>query len=181
MVLAVDVGLAVVVALSLLAGLRNGLLDTVVSIAAWVGGILAGFHFAPGVLDLLPDWAQRIPGAEILAGVFLFLIAFALIRLVGSAMGIRTDRPIGPAERALGMLLGTVRGIVLAGVIASVLVAALPARSAIWTGSRALPVLAPIGEIIARWSPQALQERILNGWERLDRAPAGHPDDGYAA
>ena len=113
--------------------------------------------------------------------MFLFLIVFAAVRLLAAALGVRRDRTPGPAGRSLGTLLGLVRGLLLAGVIASVLVAALPARSDLPQRSRVLPFLSPMGRLIAGWTPATLRERILEGWERVGGASGSPPENGYRA
>ena len=167
MVLAVDIGVILITLLSLISGWRNGFMETIFSIAAWVGGLLIAFHGSRPVLEALPDWADAIPGAEFVVGVLLFLVAFVVIRLIGHAAGSSGERAIDPGDKGLGGLLGLVRGAALAAILASVLVAALPLDSRILRQSRTLPLLAPLGETVARAAPPWLQERMVVGWRAV--------------
>ena len=108
MVLVIDLGLALILVLSLLSGWKNGIVESLFSLAAWVGGILGAFHGGQVLLDRLPPSIQSIPGAPILAAVLAFLVVFLIIRVVGLAIGSGgksgpggTDRfwasPLGPS------------------------------------------------------------------------------------
>ena len=167
MVLVVDFGLVLLALLSFLSGWRNGFVETLFSIGAWVGGILIAFHATESLLLLLPEWADSIPGAEIILGVLVFLVAFVVIRLIGHAAGSGAQRAIDPGDRAFGGLLGLARGLLLAGVLASLLVALLPRDGRVLRESRAIPLLAPLGGVIAQVAPPWLRERIVRGWDEL--------------
>jgi len=167
MVLAVDIGLLLVVLLSLLSGWRSGFLDTLFSIAAWFGGILIAFHAAVPLQHALPGWTDLIPGVKIVVGVGVFLLSFAAIRLIGHLAGGGGRRPADPSGRGLGALLGIARGVLLVGILASLVVAFAPAESRILRESRVLPLVAPMSQTIAHAAPSWLRERMLLGWEHL--------------
>jgi membrane protein required for colicin V production len=176
MVQVADIGLAVLVLLSLLAGFKSGFVESLFSLAAWLGGVLLGVHLAKPVLDHLPAVVQRIPGAVFLVGVLLFLIAYAILRLIGGALGGKGGTEPAAGDRWLGGLFGLARGLFLAAAIASFLVAFLPSEGRILRESRALPLLAPAGRFVAGLAPGALRERMDEGWNRLaerDRVPPG--------
>ena len=111
MVLAVDLGLAFVALLSFLSGWRNGFLETLFSIGAWVGGVLIAFHTTAPLREVLPEWATSVPGIEIVLGVVIFLVAFVVIRLIGHAAGTGSHQADSQGDRALGGLLGLARGL----------------------------------------------------------------------
>jgi hypothetical protein len=101
MVFAVDLGLAFVLFLSLIAGLRNGFLDTLISIAAWLGSLLVAVYLSEPILVRLPEWARSVPGAGVVLGVLLFLISFAAIRLIGHAAGAGEHEATDAGDREL--------------------------------------------------------------------------------
>jgi membrane protein required for colicin V production len=169
MTLALDLGLVFVALLSVLSGWRNGFLETLFSIGAWIGGILIAFHATAPLLVFLPVWADSIPAVELILGVVVFLVAFVVIRLIGHAAGGGGQRAIDPGDRAFGGLLGIARGLFLAALVASLLVALLPRDSRVLSGSRAIPLLAPLGEVIARVAPPWLRDEISSGWEEHGR------------
>lgn len=173
MVLAVDLGLGLVLLLSLLAGYRSGFLDTLVSLAAWVGGVFVAIYLGEPILQQLPERARSIPGTGVVLGVLLFLLTFAAIRLVGHAAGAGEHEAKDAGDRFLGALVGAGRGILLAAAVACFLVAFLPPHGRVIRDSRALPLLAPAGRAVTHLAPESLRERMTEGWARFDREEAG--------
>ncbi|MDM7915304.1 MAG: CvpA family protein [Candidatus Eisenbacteria bacterium] len=170
----IDVGLGLLLFLSIASGLRNGFLESVVSLLAWIAGLLAAFHGARPLVEQLPRAVQRVPGSEVLLGVLLFLVAFAALRVLGLLLGVSSGKPDG-ADRLLGGLLGVLRGLFLVAAIASLLVGLVPANRPILRESRALPLLAVPGRVIAHLAPPSLRERMEAGWLALARTREG-PD-----
>jgi membrane protein required for colicin V production len=168
MVFAVDLGLAFVLFLSLIAGLRNGFLDTLISIAAWLGSLLVAVYLSEPILVRLPEWARSVPGAGVVLGVLLFLISFAAIRLIGHAAGAGEHEATDAGDRALGAVVGAARGLLLAASVACFLVAFLPPQGRVMRESRALPLLAPAGRAVSTLAPSWLRERMVDGWARLE-------------
>lgn len=173
----IDLGLVVIVVLSLLAGVKNGLLDSVFSLASWILGGLAAFRGSEPVLGKLPARFQTLPGAQILTGVLLFLLTYFLVRMIGTLVGGSSKEGTGALDRFLGTLFGLVRGVFLAAIVASFLVGYLPGDSRLLRGSRALPILAPAGRVVAGIAPTSVRQRMQRGWARLQTqgttAPAG--------
>jgi membrane protein required for colicin V production len=175
-----DISLAVLVLLSLLAGFKNGFVESLFSLAAWLGGILLGVHLARPVLDRLPALVHRIPGAVFLVGVLLFLLAYALLRLLGAALGARSGKEPTAGDRWLGGLFGLARGLFLGAAVACFLVAYLPPSGRIMQGSRVLPLLAPAGRFVAGMAPEELRLKMDDGWDRLARRDRVVPKDALS-
>jgi membrane protein required for colicin V production len=167
MVILVDVGLVLVVLLSLIAGMRSGFVETLFSLAAWIGGIVIAIHVSRPLLDLMPESVQEIPGAIYVLGVLVFLVAFALINLVGMLAGHRKERATQAGDRILGGILGLARGIFLSAAIASLLVAFLPRDGEITRRSGTFRLLSPAGHVVAGLAPQWLRERMDEGWAEV--------------
>ena len=173
MVLIVDLGLVLILLLSFLSVWRNVFVETLFSIAAWVGGTLIAFHATQPLLVLLPEWTDSIPGVELILGIVVFLVAFVLIRLIGHAAGSDAQRAVDPGDRAFGGLVGIARGLLLAGLLASLLVALLPRDGRVLRDSRAVPLFAPLGGVIAQVAPGWLRERIVDGWREFRGSKRG--------
>lgn len=109
---AFDIVVGIIVVLAALAGLARGFVGEVVSLLAWVAGIVAvRFFYAP-----VKTFAARITGTEsggaILALVSIFLIAFILVRLIGGKLSNGTKASIiAPIDRALGLGFGAIKGV----------------------------------------------------------------------
>jgi membrane protein required for colicin V production len=167
----IDLGLAVVVVLSLLAGLKSGLVDSVFSLASWVVGGLVAFRVSSPVLAQLPARFQNLPGALLLTGVLLFLVTYFVIRMIGSLVGGSSKEGATGLDRFFGTLFGLARGVFLAAAVASFLVGYLPQDSRFIRGSRALPYLSSAGRVVAGLAPASIRSRMDRGWERLRAAP----------
>jgi hypothetical protein len=101
---------------------------------------------------------------EFLLGVVVFLVAFVLIRLIGHAAGGGGQKPVDPGDRAFGGLLGIARGLFLVALLGSILVVVLPRDGRVLRESRAIPLLAPLGGVIAQVAPSWLRDQIVEGW-----------------
>ncbi|NWF91212.1 MAG: CvpA family protein [Ignavibacteriaceae bacterium] len=162
-----DLGLVILVGLSFLAGFRNGFVESLFSLAAWLGGILLGVHLARPALSRLPATIQGVPGAVIVTGVLVGLLSYAVLRVLGSAAGGQGGRDRGAGDRWLGGLLGLVRGLFLVAAIASFLVAYLPPEGRLLRQTRVIPLLEKPGRIVAGLAPGPLRLKMEQGWIRV--------------
>lgn len=115
---AFDIVVMLLVGLAALAGLARGFVGEVVSLLAWVAGILAvryGFGLAkPYALRVAGDDA----GAAILAFVLLFIGAFIAVRVLGGQISRGTRNSIiGPVDRVLGLGFGVAKGVLAAALL----------------------------------------------------------------
>lgn len=168
MAIAVDLGLALVLLLSLAAGLKDGFLDSLFSVASWIGAGLVAIYLPRWILDTLPGGIRSFPGISILVGVVLFLATFFVIRIIGMMASGSGKSEVGTLDRILGLAVGIARGILLTGIIASFLVAYLPPNVSAVRKSQSLPVLLPVGRIVAAVAPERIRTRMEEGWTRLE-------------
>ncbi len=171
MAIAVDLGLLVVLLLSLGAGLKDGFLESLFSMASWIGGVLVAVYLPRAILGSLPTGIRTFPGITILIGVVFFLAAFFVIRIIGMAVTGNGKSQPGPVDRLLGMALGVARGFILAGIIASFLVAYLPPNGSIVRQSHSFPILVPVGRVVAAVAPDRIRLRMDEGWNRVEKGP----------
>jgi len=167
MAFAVDLGLVLVVVLSIIAGVRDGFVDSLFSIASWLGGALVALYASHVVLAHLPEALRTFPGISILAGVLLFLLTFFVVRIVGMAITGHGKSAIGPIDRLLGVGIGMARGALLVAIIGSFMVAYLPADGTIMRKSHALPVVGPLGRVVAALAPAKIRTRMQEGWDQM--------------
>lgn len=132
-----------VLLISLLLGLWRGLVYEVLSLLSWLAAFIAAQWFAPELAARLPLGELGEPLRYAAAFVLLFiLVAFAgglvaaLLKKIVTAVGLR------PVDRALGMLFGMARAMILllALTVIARLVPALGGSPA-WRGSVAAPYL----------------------------------------
>ena len=127
-----DLGVVAILVISIAISLLRGLSREMVSLAVWVGGFILATYFGGYVAPYLPDKLQPLWSA--LIG---FLIVFGVVLLIGWIVGMALSSAVrasglAPADRALGVLFGLVRGFVVVLVI--VLMAGLTPlpRTPVW-------------------------------------------------
>lgn len=156
----IDLGILVVIAGSALLGVMRGLVGTVASLAAWFGAGWVAFTYGAALAFWFSD--DGMPGAtELLGGYAVsFIGVLVLVNLVG--WGVRKllhSVGLSGLDRLLGLLLGLLRGALVAcmGILVMAF-SALPQEPA-WPQSRAVAVLLPGAKWMARWLPDwAAQE-----------------------
>jgi membrane protein required for colicin V production len=117
-----------VLALSALVGFVRGAVKEVVTVAAFAGGALASIYalrftrpLAERAVD--PDWA-----APAVAVVLVFVLVYIALRVLGGRLTARIkDSALSPVDRAAGLGLGLLRGLIVLGVFHLVLHAVTPA------------------------------------------------------
>lgn len=144
----VDLGLLVVLVLSLVLGIWRGFVLEVLALLGWVAAYLAAQWLAP-------VWAPHIPVGEprsALNHAVAFAIAFLLV-LIGWGLVSRVvcllvnATPLRGADRLLGAFFGLARGLVLLLALATVVALTPAATSPQWHDSQG-----------AQWLAVALQE-----------------------
>lgn len=103
------------VALAGVMGLARGFVGEVVSLGAWIAGVLAVrfFHVQAKALALTMVESEAMAAALALIG--LFVGAFVLVRVLGGMLSQSTRASvIGPIDRLLGLGFGLAKGVVAA-------------------------------------------------------------------
>lgn len=115
---AFDIVVLILVVLAAAAGLMRGFVGEIVSLLAWVAGIMAvRFFYAPAKAFAMTLVGTEA-GAAILALVALFLGAFIIVRLIGGQLSQGTKASvIGPIDRVLGLGFGAAKGVLAAALI----------------------------------------------------------------
>ncbi len=156
----IDLAVLLAIAGSALLALLRGLVGTVASLVAWLAagwiafrhGAALAFWFSddglPGATELLGGYAVAFVGVLVLVN----LVGWAVRKLVHSV-------GLSGLDRLLGLALGAARGILVACMGLLVMAfSSLPQEPA-WAGSRAVAVLLPGAQWMARWLPDwAAQE-----------------------
>jgi membrane protein required for colicin V production len=110
----VDIGVFLVILVSGLLAYVRGFVHEVLSVAGWIGAILAtiyGFpHARPYARDLIP----HAVAADLVAGVVIFIFTLVILSLVTRAISKRVqDSALNVLDRSLGFVFGLARGAVL--------------------------------------------------------------------
>jgi len=108
---AFDVGVAIIVAISLFTGFSRGFTREAFTLFAWAGAVFATVF----VLPYTATWAAAVlpweAVADLTAMVLTFLVALWILSAIGKRLSenIKTSF-IGPLDRGLGTLFGLIRG-----------------------------------------------------------------------
>jgi membrane protein required for colicin V production len=161
-------------------GLARGFVGEVVSLGAWVAGVLAVrfFHVQAKVIALrfIEDEAL----AAVVALLVLFIGAFAIVRIIGGMVsGATRASVIGPIDRLLGLGFGVAKGIVAAVLVFLVVTMGLEvtapgdAPPAWLRDSRTAPALAIFSRALVEFVDE--QTRIGNDMATSEDPHAGLP------
>ncbi|MGL4541353.1 MAG: CvpA family protein, partial [Polymorphobacter sp.] len=113
-----DIAVILLISLGGIAGLMRGFVTEVLSLLAWVAGIVAvRFLYAPS-RDFLRAYVENDAGAALLAFTLVFVTAFIGFRFVAQMLGTRTRASIvGPLDRLLGLGFGAFKGLIGAAIL----------------------------------------------------------------
>ncbi len=157
----VDYAALGIAGLSVLVSLFRGAVREVMALASWIGAFLIARYFAPMFSKLLPaslshPWlrlAVAFAGLMLVSLVLFALVTVALTRIVRRSK-------LAPWDRALGMLFGLARALVI--LVALVLAAGLTPlpRDPAWRNALFTPPLVALAKKARAYLPEALAERI---------------------
>jgi membrane protein required for colicin V production len=118
-----DIIVLLLVGVAAIGGFMRGLVQEVLSLAAWVLAILAIRYLHTDLTAALYGYLGSSTGAAILAFTLLLLIPYAGMKLIAGRAG-RSSRGsiLGPLDRMLGFGFGAVKGVVIVVIAFSLLV-----------------------------------------------------------
>lgn len=168
-----DVVIAVIILISGILSWLRGLAEELVTILAWVVGLVVAFQFAGFGAQLMPEMFNEVTLGERtygltdfhapVAGIVLFLITFVLVsqlhRLFTRLAKGKDSGVLQRSDRVMGFLFGLVRGGLL--VLVLVLIAGtLPAinNAGFWHESRLVPYFVEIAQQVIEWMPENWQD-----------------------
>ncbi len=159
-----DVAVIVVVALSALLGLWRGVIREVFALAAWVAAVVCMFLFGEQLGHALPlevvtrgtPWLRSLIGYALV-----FIGVFVLISVVGYVFG-RVVKAIGLSfvDRALGMVFGVIRGVLIVVLLVFVAGATTLPQFAWWRDSVTAKPLATFAAILRNKLPGDLAKQF---------------------
>ena len=106
-----DIIVLFVVAVAAIGGFLRGLVQEVLSLAAWILAAFSVHYLHPALTEFLRDYYDAEPATPILAFAILLLIPYAAMRVIASNVGEASRGSIlGPIDRVLGFGFGAVKG-----------------------------------------------------------------------
>ena len=160
---ALDIIVIAVIALSALFAFARGFVKESLSIAAWGGAGLITLYGLPYLQPFAQHYITNPLIAKGAAGIALFIVSLIILSLLSSAIsGHVKQSALSAVDRALGLLFGVFRGIVLACLGFIALSWAIPKESD-WPGwvksARTRTFLASGAEVLKSLVPSDTRER----------------------
>ena len=156
-----DYAVIAVLVISIVWSALRGVVREIVSLGGWIIAFLAANLFAGPLAAHLP---QMIPGDTLRAlAAFLAIFIFALIltALVGMLMSRLVNAVgLGAADKALGVLFGLARGLIV--ILVAALLAGLTSapRQAWWKDSASGEPLKHVALALKPWLPDSFAQRL---------------------
>ncbi len=115
---AFDIVVLLMIVLGAAMGALRGFVTEVLSLLAWVAGVVALRLFYKPVAAIATGWVGTQSGGAVLAFALVFVVTFALFRALATNLGHRTrNSVIGPVDRFLGFGFGAVKAIIGASLL----------------------------------------------------------------
>lgn len=118
-----DALVLIIVGVAAIGGFMRGLLQEVLSLAAWVLAAFSIYYLHGPLTDQLSNFYNAEPATSILAFALLLLIPYAAMKLIANNAGEASRNSIlGPIDRVLGFGFGAVKGTLITVFAFSVMV-----------------------------------------------------------
>lgn len=157
----VDYTLIGIVLLSSLLGLMRGLLREVLTLLTWLIALWAAWRFADVMLPYLGSGVFSKPPLQLWAARGLMFLAVMLLGTVITTIAgqlVRTSMFSG-MDRLLGFVFGTLRGILIIGVLLMLALQAGLDRQPWWRSSKLIPYGEGVAGMVRSWVGERLQVR----------------------
>lgn len=155
-----DFGILIVVVVSVVVSLFHGLVREMVSLASWIGGFVLAMMLGGRVSTYLPKSLDPLLSALIgFLLVFLSVLVVAWIVQLVLSSAVR-KAGLGPTDRALGVVFGFVRGLVI--VLVVVVIAGLTPlpREVFWRDAALSGPFETVALALRPYLPAGLGDRI---------------------
>ena len=118
-----DIIVLIIVAVAAIGGFLRGLVQEVLSLAAWILAAFSVYYLHGSLTDILRDYYDADPATSILSFAMLLLIPYAAMKVIAGNVGEASRGSIlGPIDRVLGFGFGAVKGALIVIFAFSVLV-----------------------------------------------------------
>ncbi len=118
-----DIIVLIIVGVAAIGGFLRGLVQEVLSLAAWILAAFAIYYLHTPLTDALREYYNAEPATSILAFALLLLVPYAAMRVIANNAGEASRGSIlGPIDRVLGFGFGAIKGALIVVIAFSILV-----------------------------------------------------------
>lgn len=118
-----DIIVVIIVGVAAIGGFMRGLVQEVLSLAAWALAAVAIYSLHQPLTEQLSNYLESDPATDILAFALLLLIPYAAMKVIANNVGKASRNSIlGPIDRVLGFGFGLLKGALITVFAFSVLV-----------------------------------------------------------
>ena len=160
----VDIGIAVIVAISGLISLVRGFVKEAMSLVIWVLAYVVAMTFSEQLSALLINMIELASLRQLAAWGGLFVGTLLLGAIINYLLGkLVTSTGLGGTDRTLGLVFGVFRGLLIVLAIVVMLPLAIPVDQDLWWQQS---TLIPIFQSFEDWGRNAVAEikYLLTGW-----------------
>ena len=167
-----DYFIAGVLAVSVLIGLWRGLVAEVLSLAIWIGSIWVAWAFGPSVAAYF-EHSIHTPELRLVTGYGICVVAVLIVGALVNAIFRRLVAGAGLSgpDRALGMLFGFARGVLLVALMVFLLGFTAVTREPWWRQSLLLPQFQTVAIAVGHYLPASTARYLHPSPEVLDGLP----------
>ncbi len=167
-----DYFIAGVLAVSVLIGLWRGLVAELLSLAIWLGSIWVAWAFGPGVAAYF-EHSIHTPELRLVTGYGICVVAVLIVGALVNAIFRRLVAGAGLSgpDRALGMLFGFARGVLLVALMVFLLGLTAATHEPWWRQSLLLPQFQSVAIALGHHLPASTARYLHSSPEVLDGLP----------
>ena len=167
-----DIIIGLIILVSGLLSWTRGLIEELVTILAWVVGLVVAIQFASVGAQFIPEVFDEInlagrtygltPFHPPIAGILLFLITFVLVSQLYRifAQMAKDGKVVRSGDRAMGFLFGLLRGGLVVLVLVLIAGTTVVPKYDFWQESALIPYFVEISSHVIAWMPENWQEEF---------------------
>jgi len=160
----VDIGIAVIIAISGLISLVRGFVKEAMSLVIWLLAYVVAMTFSEQLSALLINMIELASLRQLAAWGGLFVGTLLLGAIINYLLGkLVSSTGLGGTDRTLGLVFGVFRGLLIVLAIVVMLPLAIPVDQDLWWQES---TLIPIFQSFEEWGRNAVAEikYLLTGW-----------------
>lgn len=154
---AIDIGVIIIVLISAVLAYARGFIHEVLSIAGWLGAVLATLYFYPYVQPYARQYIPIELAADLAAGAAIFVLALVFLSITARSISSRVkDSALNMLDRSLGFLFGLARGVLVVCVLYLGVKFLIPEdEQPEWiTSARTMPLITRGAEMVVQLLPE---------------------------